>query len=87
MLPAGRTDGDGVAMPTFALVPSDVEGFMEERWACQSAFHDCVSRSDPRTHGFDSMGGQVSPLARKSIAPMALQGEAGTLRGLPAVPE
>ena len=32
MLPACRIDGEGFAIPTFDLVPSDVEGFMEELW-------------------------------------------------------
>jgi SRSO17 transposase len=69
-------------MPTFDLVPSDVEGFMDELWEFQSAFHDCVGRSEPRAHVFDSRVGQCSHLARKSIEPMALQGEGGNIRGL-----
>lgn len=82
MLPACRTAGEGLAMPTFALVPSDVEGFLEELWEFQSAFHDCLTRSEPRAHFFDYMVGQLSPLERKSLEPMALQGEGGTIRGL-----
>src|SRR5215813_7396097 len=82
MLPACRTGGEGFAMPTFDLVPSDVEGFMEELWACQSAFHDCFGRSEPRAHFFDSMVGQCSTLERKSIEPMALHVDGGTIRGL-----
>lgn len=82
MLPACRTGGEGFAMPTFDLVPSDVEGFMEELWEFQAAFHDCFARSEPRAHCFDSMVGQVSPLERKSIEPMALQVEGGTMRGM-----
>ena len=53
MLPACRTGGEGFAIPTFDLVPSDVEGFMEELWAFQSTFHDCCARSEPRAHFFD----------------------------------
>jgi len=82
MLPACRTDGEGYAIPTFDVVPSDVEGFMEELWAFQSAFHDCFARSEPRGHFFDYMVGQFSKLERKSIEPMALQVEGGTIRGL-----
>src|SRR5438552_3946943 len=82
MLPARRTEGEGFAMPTFALVPSDVEGFLEELWAFQSIFHDCFARSEPRAHFFDYMVGQCSKLERKSIEPMALQVEGGTIRGL-----
>jgi SRSO17 transposase len=82
MLPACRTAGEGFAIPTFDVVPSDVEGFIEELWEFQSTFHDCFARSEPRGHFFDSMVGQFSKLERKSIEPMALQVEGGTIRGL-----
>jgi len=82
MLPACRTGGEDFAIPTFDLVPSDVEGFMEELWEFQSTFHDCFARSEPRGHFFDYMVGQFSKLERKSIEPMALQVEGGTIRGL-----
>jgi SRSO17 transposase len=82
MLPACRTEGEGFAIPTFDVVPSDVEGFMDELQEFQSAFHDCFPRSEPRAHFFDSMVGQFSTLERKSIEPMALQVEGGTIRGL-----
>jgi hypothetical protein len=57
MRPACRTAGEGFAMPTFAVVPSDVEGFMEALWELQSAFHDCFPRSEPRAHFFDYLVG------------------------------
>jgi len=82
MLPACRTAGEGFAIPTFDIVPSDVEGFLEELWEFQSTFHDCFARSEPRAHFFDYMVGQFSQLERKSIEPMALQVEGGTIRGL-----
>jgi SRSO17 transposase len=82
MLPACRTEGEGFAIPPFDLVPGDVEGFMEELWELQAAFHDCFARSEPRAYFFDSMVGQCSTLERKSIAPMALQVEGSTIRGL-----
>jgi SRSO17 transposase len=81
MLAACRSNGEGFAMPTFDLVPSDVEGFMEALWEFPSAFHDCFARSEPRAHFFDSMVGQCSKLERKSIEPMALHVEGGTIRG------
>jgi hypothetical protein len=52
MLPACRTDHEGLTIPTFDLVPSDVEGFMAELWEFQSAFHDCFPRSEPQVHFF-----------------------------------
>src|SRR2546430_873477 len=82
MLPACRTEGAGFSMPTFDIVPSDVEGFMDELWEFQSAFHDCFARSEPRAHFFDYMVGQFSKLERKSIEPMALHVEGGTIRGM-----
>jgi SRSO17 transposase len=82
MLPACRTAGEGFSLPTFDLVPSDVEGFMEELWEFQSTFHDCFARSEPRTHFFDYMVGQFSKLERKSIEPIALGVEGGTIRGM-----
>jgi SRSO17 transposase len=82
MLPACRTGSEGCTIPPFDLVPSDVEGFMEKLWAFQSIFHDCFARSEPRAHFFDYMVGQFSQLERKSIEPMALQVEGGTIRGL-----
>lgn len=82
MLPACRTDHDGFAIPIFDLTPPDVEGFLEALWEFQSAFHDCFPRSETRAHFFDYMVGQLSPLERKSIEPMALHVEGGTVRGL-----
>ena len=54
MFPACRTNGEGFTMPTFDLVPSDVEGFMDELWEFQSAFHDCFVRREPRAPFFDA---------------------------------
>jgi SRSO17 transposase len=82
MLPVCRTEGEGFSIPTFDVVPSDVEGFMDELQAFQSAFHDCFVRSEPRAHFFAYMVGQFSKLERKSIEPMALQVEGGTIRGM-----
>ena len=80
MLPANRPEGDDFAMPTFEVVPSDVEGFMDELREFQSAFHDCFLRSEPREHFFDYMVGQFRALNRKSIEPIALAVQGGTIR-------
>jgi SRSO17 transposase len=69
-------------MPTLEVAPSDVAGFMDELWEFQSLFHDCFARREPRTHFFDYMVGQLSQLERKSIEPLALHVEGGTIRGL-----
>jgi len=82
MLPACRTPDETFPIPMFDVLPGDVEGFVEELWEFQAAFHDCFARSEPRAHFFDYMVGQLSHLERKSIAPMALHVEGGTIRGL-----
>ena len=64
------------------MTPPEVEGFLEELGEFQSNFHDCFPRSEPRAHCFDYMVGQLSPLERKSIEPMALHVKGGTIRGL-----
>src|SRR4029434_1325734 len=40
------------------------------------------ARSEPRAHFFDYMVGQLSQLERKSIEPIGLQVEGGTIRGM-----
>ena len=82
MLPACRTAAEGFAIPTFDVVPRDVEGCMEELWAFQSSFMICFARSEPRAHFSDYMVGQLSQLDRKSIEPMALHVAGSTVRGL-----
>src|SRR5688572_11823068 len=82
MLPDCRTQGEPFSIPIFDVVPSDVEGFMDELRTFQSAFHDGFARSEPRAHFFDYMVGQFSVLARKSIEPMAQAIEGGNIRGM-----
>jgi SRSO17 transposase len=82
MIPACRTEGDGFAIPTFDLTPRDVAEFTDELQEFQGLFHDCFSRSESRAHFFDDMVGQLRPLERKSIEPIALQVPGGRVRGL-----
>jgi len=42
MLPACRTADEGFSIPTFDVVPRDVEGFMDALQECPSAFHDLI---------------------------------------------
>ena len=55
MLPDCRTQDETFSLPTFDLIPSDVEGFMDALWEFQSVLHDCFTRSEPRAHFFDSI--------------------------------
>jgi hypothetical protein len=82
MLPACRTEGDGFAIPQFALDPGDVTGLMDELHGFHTAFRDCFARSEPRDHFFHYMVGQFSALDRKSIEPIALQVEGGNVRAM-----
>jgi SRSO17 transposase len=82
MLPRCRTAGEPFVIPTFDVQVSEVEGFMDELQEFQSVFHDCFARSEARGHCLDYMVGQYSPLARKSIEPMALAVEGGRIRSL-----
>jgi len=82
MIPACRTEGDGFAIPIFDLTPRDVAGFTNELQEFQGLFHDCFPRSEARAHFFDYMVGQLRPLERKSIEPIALQVPGGSIRGL-----
>ena len=82
MLPRCRTADEPFMIPPFDVQVSDVEGFMDELQAFQSVFHDCFARSEARGHFLDYMVGQYSPLARKSIEPMALAVEGSRIRSL-----
>src|SRR5918912_2199279 len=82
MLPRCRTAGEPFVIPPFDVQVRDVEGFMDELQAFQSVFHDCFARSETRAHFLDYMVGQYSPLARKSIEPIALAVEGGRIRSL-----
>src|SRR5262250_3327291 len=82
MLPRCRTADEPFVIPPFDVHVSDVEGFMDELQEFQSIFNDCFARSEARAHCLDYMVGQYSPLARKSIEPMALAVEGGSIRSL-----
>ena len=82
MLPACRTIDETFAIPQFALTRSDINAFMDELRQFHTAFRDCFARQEPREQFFHYMVGQFSPLARKSIEPMALQVEGGKVRAM-----
>jgi len=82
MLPACRTADETFAIPQFALTRSDIDPFMEELRGFHTAFRDCFARQEPRDQFFHYMVGQFSPLARKSIEPMAMQVEGGNVRAM-----
>jgi SRSO17 transposase len=82
MLPACRTEGEGFAIPQFAVDHGDVEGLLHELRGFHDAFHACFARSEPREQFFRYMVGQLSALERKSIEPIALRVEGGKVRAM-----
>ena len=82
MLPACRTADETFAIPQFALTRRDIDTFMDELRGFHTAFWDCFARQEPREQFFNYMVGQFSPLERKSIEPMALGVEGGTVRAM-----
>ena len=82
MLPACRTADEPFAIPQFALTRSQIDAFMDELRGFHTAFRACFTRQEPRDQFFNSMVGQFSPLARKSIEPIALQVEGGKVRAM-----
>lgn len=70
------------AVPKFAVDKCDVEGFMDELKGFHAAFADCFSRRESRENLLLYMIGQFSTLERKSIEPMALAVEGGSVRSL-----
>ena len=82
MLPACRTEHEGVAIPQLAMDHRDVEGFLHELKGFHDAFRDCFARSEPREHFFRYMVGQFSGLERKSMEPIALRVEGGKVRAM-----
>ena len=82
MLPDIQSHGEPLSIPTFDLVPSEIDGFMDALRTFQSAFYDGFARRESRAHFLSYMVGQFSHLERKSIAPMALEVEGGHIRGM-----
>ena len=82
MLPACRTEGKEETLPPFALTHDDVKGLLHELRGFHEAFRECFTRREPREHFFRYMVGQLSPLERKSIEPMALEVDGGNVRGM-----
>jgi hypothetical protein len=82
MLASCRTQDDPYTVPPFDLTSDDVDGFLDELQTFHEAFRSCFVRSEPRQHFFHYMAGQFSSLERKSIEPMAIHIEGGSIRGM-----
>jgi SRSO17 transposase len=82
MLPQQRADEALVAIPKFDVQKGDIQGFLHELKAFHGIFSDCFVRTELRDHFFRYMAGQLSPLERKSIEPIALSVKDGKIRAM-----
>jgi SRSO17 transposase len=82
MLPSTRCDERLYSVPKFDLAKTDVKDFMNELKGFHDQFADCFQRSESREHFLKYMVGQISPLERKSIEPIAFAVKEGNVRTL-----
>jgi SRSO17 transposase len=81
MLAECRVQDDPYQIPKFDLNRTDLD-FMEELKGFHSEFQDCFSRQEPRDNFYQYMAGQMSPLERKSIEPIAIAVESAKVRAV-----
>jgi SRSO17 transposase len=82
MLPDSRVQDDPYQIPKFDLKRTDLADFKEELKGFHSEFQDCFSRQEPRDNFYQYMVGQMSPLERKSIEPIAIAVESAKVRAM-----
>jgi SRSO17 transposase len=82
MLPGSRIADDPYLIPKFDISVDDFDGIVDELRGFHEKFFDCFHRSEPRENFFNYMVGQLSPLERKSIEPIALNIENAKVRAM-----
>jgi SRSO17 transposase len=82
MLPESRVQDDPYQIPKFDLKRSDIKDFVEELKGFHSEFQDCFSRQELRDNFYQYMVGQMSPLERKSIEPIAIAVESAKVQAM-----
>lgn len=82
MLPDCRIATDPYLIPKFDIRVDDLDVIIEELKGFHEQFHDCFLRREPRENFFNYMVGQLSPLERKSIEPIALNIENAKVRAM-----
>lgn len=80
MLPQSRDQEYLFTVPKFSITKSDINNFINQLKGFHEVFSDCFHRSESRDHFFRYMVGQFSELERKSIEPIALNVEDGSVR-------
>src|SRR3990172_632591 len=82
MVPENRVCDGSFPIPKLLIDKDDIEHFMEAFKGFHSQFADCFSREEPRENFHMYMAGQMSPLERKSIEPIALNIENAKVRAM-----
>ena len=82
MLPDCRVSDDAYSIPQFDISVDDFDGILDELKGFHEQFKGCFSRTEPRENFFNYMAGQLSPLERKSIEPIALNIENAKVRAM-----
>jgi SRSO17 transposase len=82
MIPESRVYDGSFPIPKLLIDKGDISGFMEELKGFHSQFADCFSREEPRENLYYYMVGQMSPLERKSIEPIALNVQSAKVRAM-----
>lgn len=82
MLPECRVIEDPFSIPRFDISVDDFDGLLDELKGFHEQFHDCFFRIEARENFFNYMAGQLSPLERKSIEPIALNIENAKVRAM-----
>jgi SRSO17 transposase len=82
MLPNSRVQDDPYQIPKFDLQRTDIVDFIDELKGFHLEFKDCFSRQEPRDNFYQYMAGQMSPLERKSIEPIAIAVESAKVRAM-----
>ena len=75
MLPEIRYADDPYSIPKFDMTVDDFDNIADELKEFHEQFYDCFNRTEPRENFYNYMVGQLSPLERKSIEPIALSVE------------
>jgi SRSO17 transposase len=82
MLPEIRYADDPYSIPKFDMTVDDFDNIADELKEFHEQFYDCFNRTEPRENFYNYMVGQLSPLERKSIEPIALSVENGKVRAM-----
>src|SRR3972149_10277748 len=82
MVPESCVQDGSFPIPKLLIGKEDISQFIEEFRGFHAQFADCFSREEPRDNFFQYMAGQMRPLERKSIEPIAINVEDAKVRAM-----